>query len=321
MNAFHKVIACFCLWFPMAAAEGDSGNTSIKRAAALPGECYRLKEGSPKESLAVVKEFVDAGWDAGKLESLSKSDCLLYGTSFYLPLCSSSVVPSCFMMNDGQSGGVLVLYKGVVEAPVSGRFRFVGMGDDMLLVRFGEKLVLKSGTMQLDELGATEPRSKKTASRRQKEEKVRVPGAETWNSECGGLSAGEPFHVEKGRTYEMQVLYADAGGKGGFCLLMQRLDQKPLKVVDVEDEDALDIFRLGSRLPDKQMFSNMLRRYMQGQPMEWILFREDSLIWHSRLDAADSVLEEKAQTDARKKGGAPRKKKKKDKKLRGSRKR
>ena len=48
----------------------------------------------------------------------------------------------CLFRKGGAAGISVCLYSGVVQAPQSGIFRFVGRGGDVMAVRFGERVVL-----------------------------------------------------------------------------------------------------------------------------------------------------------------------------------
>ena len=110
-------------------------------------------QGKPYKQLK-VNEHAFAGeakkffknWNAAALSGYYKSPLKLHASSFYIPMADARYGPIAFQCDDVcQGSGWIVVYRGCVRAPKTGKFRFVGTGDDYLGVRFNNKVVLEAG--------------------------------------------------------------------------------------------------------------------------------------------------------------------------------
>lgn len=262
-------------------------------AQGLPGHVYQIEEeGSPKEleqdaRFKLIQGYLRSGWSESSLSAARKSPNTLFASNFYLPRCRASIIPQAFMCQPSHAARFanLVIYDGYVEAPETGWFRFVGSGDDILMVNFDKKTVLESGYYL--------PSRRKVLNGRQASYKQKiaraphatalmvVPGASYYNVDLGGLTAGLPFEVEKGKVYAIKILYVDMGGGAGMTLLLEHLKEKHSASkgrVELPAGQKLDLFRVSDRLPQESETRLMMGRYLEGS-MEWIPFHENSLIW------------------------------------------
>jgi hypothetical protein len=106
----------------------------------------RQGRGIPMEKEYFVNEvarLVRSGWDTSFLAKYHASARKLYATSIMVPATRSMLGPRAF---GEQTGGWcwLVHYKGQLVYPEDIRFRFWGMGDDILVVRVNGKVVLNA---------------------------------------------------------------------------------------------------------------------------------------------------------------------------------
>ena len=91
----------------------------------------------------IVRRFVSSGCDERKLKDYFKAPKLKYGTAFMMPPMAAAAAPLAFGVQDDVKPSYWVChYKGKIAAPESGKFRFCGIGDDLLIVRVGGKIVL-----------------------------------------------------------------------------------------------------------------------------------------------------------------------------------
>lgn len=164
----------------------------------------------------------------------------------------------------------VAVFRGRVKAPKTGRFRFVGAGDEMLAVRFDGKLVLDHGRT---EALPHHPESGKGADAR--DGFFYESAGSVWNDELGGLHAGVPFDVVQDRWYSMDVLVASLDGPFfGYALLvddgeaaMRKADGQGVPMFPLfrtlfglpRDRDANDAFEVFPSIPydaDSAVWSN-----------------------------------------------------------------
>ena len=94
---------------------------------------------------STVEAFVKQGWQDRDLTRrfLSSPDSTLGIHRFFIPSVDAAQGPAAFRMEKKVEPTMwLAHYRGTVVAPVSGRYHFVGAGDDVMLVALGGRLVL-----------------------------------------------------------------------------------------------------------------------------------------------------------------------------------
>ncbi len=85
--------------------------------------------------------FIKNGWRPSDLARYYRSPKKLYATCFMIPPILSSLGPRAFGEDTG-GWTWMVLYKGKLVYPEDIKFRFWGFGDDILVVRVNNKVVL-----------------------------------------------------------------------------------------------------------------------------------------------------------------------------------
>ncbi len=140
-----------------------------------------------------------------------------------MPIGDSAEAPRAFrVQNEVKPNFWLVLYKGEVTAPRSGTFRFVGRGDNTLVVRLREKTVFDGSWPEasvLDPSAVTEQNKLGNAA---------VPG---WQ-----LSAGQWFTIAQGERLPLEILIGDAGGSFSDFLM---IDEKGGKYLSRRDRSGV----------------------------------------------------------------------------------
>ena len=123
-------------------------------ANALEGTFYDLKQTKNRQSTdmtnegikEVISEFVTKGWNERSLSKYYKASRTLYQTRLMIPLMAAELAPAAFDCDkEVQPSRWIVVYRGVVTPPKTGRYRFVGAGDDVLVVRFNRRHVFDHG--------------------------------------------------------------------------------------------------------------------------------------------------------------------------------
>lgn len=191
------------------------------------GRLYDLKQSADRKNrnvvtnssqyFSVLNKFV-RNWDQSILDKYFRADLELYTRQFFMPLIKADEAPKAF----GAAGEIKPIYwaahyQGEVVAPFSGTIRFAGQGDNILVVRFDNKVVLDASLgvpleacrdVQRDPIGRTA-------------DPYRRP-----------MVAGEWFTVRAGDSYPMEVLLGEYGGLFSCYLLVEVKDQSYKKQSD-----------------------------------------------------------------------------------------
>lgn len=190
--------------------------------------------------MELMSRFYNGNWDTNLFRNYYESSVNLYAACFYMPLSLDKEASNAYDP-DGSMGlepsRWVAVYSARVKAPKTGRFRFVGIGDSVMGVRFNGKNVLQCGFHSL-ETGAWNANVEEDYIAAHEFYEYRSCGS--WNMMFGGFRAGEYFEVKEGEWYEMQVLVSEIGGGAfGFCLLIDE-EGAPRKL----DADGVPIFQL-----------------------------------------------------------------------------
>lgn len=229
-----------------------------------------------KDMMAIIKKFVNGSWQpkndksgAVRYSDLENYYCLptrLGNTFFYMEETNWSAAPKLLrsesLMN---AGGWIAVYSGYVVAPFTGKFRFVGFGDDFLCVRFNKQIVLdygwSSATMGMtfdswsnfQKVLAGEPETDEQ-SRMIKNSpffskyRLETLPANYSNKGKRGLQRGPVLSVQKGQVIPIEVLFADVGnGEFSTMLFIEQLDSAGRPKVDLPKK--LPLFRTTKHLP------------------------------------------------------------------------
>ncbi len=298
---------------------GDGGGgmgSGTPGGSALAGTFYDLKltrtgaksklappEGSTIPDRAAMSQVYyefTKGWSAAVLNKYYQSPTKLYASNFYLPHCNANYGPIAYQcdLKKNKPAGWIAVYRGKVKAPKSGKFRFVGTGDDLLCVRFNRKTVLEAGwcipSLYEKEPGSTFTLTTGTERGRAyikaiKEGKDKnhkdyeyYPMPKGWSiNDVGGLTCGTPFEVKEGQVYPIEIMISEGPG-GAFCffLLMEDMTDNPQGKLPAAQR-RYDIFRTNFSLPNQEEIRQMLQKancLWHGQ-MNCPPYNEDSPIW------------------------------------------
>lgn len=243
-------------------------------ANSLEGSFYDLKQTRDREPTgvgnddvrAIIRDFVTGGWKDRSLAKYYKASRTLYQNRIHIPLMPAEQAPAAFdCEKEVQPSRWVVVYRGSVTPPKSGRYRFVGAGDDVLVVRFNGRHVFDhgftSGTTGIHISsnlpffkGQTENDDLRKLVRRDYPMKLPVtyheyPTTRNWNQNIGGLAVGVEFEAVAGRSYPIEILLSEIPG-GLFCasLLIEEVGGEHPK--DPSGAPILPLFRLDSGLPE-----------------------------------------------------------------------
>ncbi|MBV9009321.1 MAG: hypothetical protein JO354_09180 [Verrucomicrobia bacterium] len=197
------------------------GFKESRGGGALVGRLFDLKQlanGTPSKLEqdhaypAEIANFVKAGMNDTYLSKYFAGPKPLYTTQVFIPKIPSDQGPGAFGLAERvQPKMWIVHYKGTVIPPESGTFRFVGVCDDILVVRFNGMVVLDCGSM--------------TPSGRAPQKFYNSDGLQlkkdmAWYK---GLGRGEPFQVNAGQSYPLDILIGEwPGGDFKAFLLIEK---------------------------------------------------------------------------------------------------
>ncbi|MBR5875457.1 MAG: hypothetical protein IKZ10_01330 [Akkermansia sp.] len=275
--------------------EGTFYDLKLKRNGAPSG----LNGGPANEGgvVAALSKFFTS-WNEAELNKYYKSETKLYASSWYLPVAAAKYAPIAYEVGDPKKpesqweckpAAWIAVYRGKVVAPKTGKFRFIGTGDDFLAVRFNRKTVLEAGYRAPSYYDKSNPtgcyisepakRAEFLKKRKGYEMITSVTGCGKWNGEIGGLVAGAEFSVREGEAYPIEIAISEIpGGCFGFVLFIE-------DVTEGKNSKAkqYDLFRTCDTNPD----IDKVMKALQETGCSWpggttrIPFNEDSWVWES----------------------------------------
>jgi hypothetical protein len=220
-------------------------------AGGLIGTLYDLKQTADRKPTsaapantgippyrASVREFLESGWSAGRLQKFFKSPDKLVSGQLFITSRSADDAPKAFEVEKLMKPSRWVIhYRCYVEMPSSMPFRFVGSGDDFLIVRWNRKIVLDDGYETY--FAGRDGNYKDFGVKVSKEYKVdRRPGS------LNRLKAGPWIQVTKGTKVPVEVLIGETPGGVFDCYLAIEVAKSSTKVDgQYEGEGTLKLFR------------------------------------------------------------------------------
>jgi hypothetical protein len=218
------------------------GFKESRGGGALVGKFYDLKQlanGQPSKLdqqngyPAELAKFVN-GWNESTFDKYFSGPNPLYTTQIFIPKINANQGPMSF----GLGGRVqpkmwVVHYKGNVIPTESGTFHFVGMCDDVLVVRFNGRVVLDSGSTTPT---GHAPQKFYASAGLQLDPKM------NWYK---GLGVGDPVQVTGGQSYPIDVLIGEwPGGDFKAFLMIEKEGVQYEK--DAKGFPILPIFKLAA---------------------------------------------------------------------------
>ena len=246
-----------------------------------------------------VHDFFTMG-NKGAFSPFYSSPQKLYASSFYVPETDASYATYAYQCRGVcQPSGWVCVYRGTVRAPKSGKFRFVGVGDDFLGVKFNNKVVLESGYMlpslwKKDDMVSFSIDAARMDDHWAKVRRgeypdlkgyIQIKPSETplWNQNIGGLTAGKVFEVKEGETYPIQILVSEVPGGGfGYCLFIEDVTDMSASDLASTERRKFDLFRTNFSSPNEKEIAEQLAK--AGAPFwnnkfQLPPFNPDSPIW------------------------------------------
>ena len=216
----------------------------------LIGTLYDLKQTSDRKPTAAapaktgippyrsaVREFLESGWSPGRLQKFFKSPDKLVSGQLFITGRSADDAPKAFEVEKLMKPSRWVVhYRCYVEVPSSIPFRFVGSGDDFLIVRWNRKIALDDGYETFLAGGGN-----------YKDFGVKVTQEYKVDRRPGGLhrlKAGPWIQVTKGTKVPVEVLMGETPGGVFDCYLaIEVAKSSSKKDGEYEGEGKLKLFR------------------------------------------------------------------------------
>lgn len=215
----------------------------------LEGHFYDLKQlrdrrasgVTVEEYTKIVQNFVRNGWHEGDFSrKYYRASVTLYAGQIFTPEFPAELAPQAYgVEKEVQPRLWVAVYKGVVAAPESGTYHFVGAGDDVMMVRFNGRNVLdRCFEMQVEHVP---PVVEATANY-----------SYDWNvlgsslTIPNGFARGPAIEVNAGEFYPIEILIGEQpGGESGFALLIEKEGVPYDK--DSRGNPILPIFRVANQ--------------------------------------------------------------------------
>jgi hypothetical protein len=247
------------------------GFRESRGGGSLVGKFYDLKQtkdrkpsnldqdkGFPDE----LNKFVTSGWNEANLAKYFVGPNPLFTTQIYIPKIPAEQGPQAFQLGGVQPKMWVIHYKGSVIPPEGGNYRFVGMADDILVVRFNGNVVL--------DCGSNRP-SGKTPQKYYASDGLKLDPKMDWYK---GLGAGDWFQVQGGTSYPMEVLIGEwPGGDFKAWLLLEKENAEYAK--DSKGNPILPIFKLQA--------SEMAKPAVEAP-----VFAKDGPVWKAEKPKTDA---------------------------------
>jgi hypothetical protein len=186
---------------------------STKGESALMGMFYDLKQTqqhvpTPINYQKTIDDFLNQDWDESVLNHYYRATQLIYTSQIFIPSIDASKGTEAFGVNKLVAPNwYLIHYKGQVAVPETGTYRFVGYGDNVLIVGVDEKTVLVG-----DRADIVLPTFKWTSTG---EGSQAYPDAK--------LVDGDWLNFTAGQVFDLDVLIGESsGGSSAFFLMIEK---------------------------------------------------------------------------------------------------
>jgi hypothetical protein len=223
---------------------GTAFGSSTGTSAQLTGYFFDMKQTADRQSTGVnpdkwakiLSGYINQNWDDTILNHYYKSKSPLYANTYAISTRRSEEAPKAFGLEKEVRPGLWAIhYHARVIAPQSGGVRFVGFGDNVLVVKINGTLVLDAGWTFLTNHAILHQNI--------------LP---SWSTFYGTdpralLKAGPTFHMDVAEPVDMDVLIGDDGGICAFYLLIERMGE----TYETQPDGSLKLpfFQLGAGTP------------------------------------------------------------------------
>jgi hypothetical protein len=257
----HAVLLGMLLLVP-ALGRGDEAaeyGQSTKGESALMGMFYDLKQNQQHVAVPItyeqtIDQFLNQDWDESVLNHYYRATKLIYTTQIFIPSIDASKGTEAFGVEKlVQPNWYLIHYKGQVVVPQDGTYRFVGYGDNVMIVGVDAKTVLVG-----DRADIILPTFKWTST---------GEGSQAYPD--ANLVDGTWLDLTAGQVIDLDVLIGESsGGESAFFLMIEKKGEHYAD--DGKGHPILPIFQVAP-------YDTPAPKYLQNAP----LFSKKFVIWKS----------------------------------------
>ncbi len=179
----------------------------------LVGHFYDLKQTRNRQATGIenrtyystISAFLDAGWPEGYFKNYFMANQVLYLPQLFIPHMLSEAAPKAFgVEKEVQPGLWIALYKGKFQVPITGTYRLVGCGDNLMKISVNGKLVMNQDYRT----------------------QVQNNPADIYiytvnNRLTPKFTASDWMSLTEGQANGIQILIGDDGGDCGFWLMVE----------------------------------------------------------------------------------------------------
>lgn len=183
-----------------------------------------------------VTAFIKSGCQEDSLRPFLRSPDPLYATQIFVPFMSADEAPKAYgVAKYVQPKAWMAHYRGRVSPPKDGSFRFVGCGDDIMVVRINGRVVLDCGGSMASDFKTDRPASPAYAY----DHKDNV-----WNVQTrGGFVVGHQMKMSTTQFYDIDVTFSEGPG-GRFCAMLLVEEEGASYEKDRGGRPILPLFRV-----------------------------------------------------------------------------
>lgn len=223
------------------------GFREARGGGSLVGKFYdlkQLKDGKPSNLdqehgyPGELSNFVKGGWNESALAKYFVGPNPLYTTQVFIPKLPAEQGVRAFNLGNVQPRMWIIVYRGTVIPPESGTYHFVGMADDVMVVRFENRVVLDCGSTNPSGRGPTQFYAS---------DGLQLKKDMSWYK---GLGRGDAFQVKGGESYPIEIMIGEwPGGDFKAWLMLEQEGAKYDK--DSHGNPILPIFKLAASTVSK----------------------------------------------------------------------
>lgn len=184
------------------------------------GKPARLPGGRYNGRMAAIREFTDGTWKLSRLtDKYYSAKNKLYSSFWMIAFGPANRAPQSFgVEGEIEPTGVVAYYEGQYQPKESGSIRLAGMGDDVLIVKLNNRIILDASW----EPGYSDEKFN--------EDGPRLPGIPK------NLRLGDWVDLRAGETYDLQILVAEIpGGMFGCFLFYQKRGDDKFRVFSTKE--------------------------------------------------------------------------------------
>jgi len=169
-------------------------------------EIKEFNQKSDKAYTDFLTEFTRSDWTIPSRYKYYTSNTKLYTKMILLPTTKSPEAGRTFHSKTNPDGRWIAHYKGFFSAPETGSYRFLGWGDNVLMVRVGKRVALDASDV-----------NNWSGERREK-----VGDIEFMDRGKRPLFGGDWISLQKGENKPIEVVVGDYGGVFSIALFIQK---------------------------------------------------------------------------------------------------